>query len=79
MVKLISIFLSIGQQMSDRAAQTADMTKNHRYNPRLPTTTASYRMTRRVPRGLAMLRALRLRLAAEGHPQLCQMELRFGK
>ena len=32
-----------------------------------------------MPRGLRLLRALRLRLAGEGRPRLCQMEFRFGK
>ena len=33
----------------------------------------------RVPRGLAMLRALRLRLAAEKRPRFYQAEFRFCK
>ncbi|MBA3607769.1 MAG: hypothetical protein M3429_11530 [Verrucomicrobiota bacterium] len=33
----------------------------------------------RVPRGLAMLRALRLRLAAESRPHLYQAEFHFSK
>jgi hypothetical protein len=37
------------------------------------------RQTRRIPRGLAMLRALRLRLAAESRPHFSQMEFRFSK
>ena len=65
--------------MSDGVWQVAGMTKNHRFNSRFATPAVGYRATRRVPRGLAMLRALRLRLAAEDRPQLCQMELRFGK
>ena len=54
--------------MSDRVLQVAEMTKNRRFNHRFTTPTASYRATRRVPRGLALLRALRLRLAAESRP-----------
>ncbi len=37
------------------------------------------RQSRRIPRGLAMLRALRLRLEAEGRPHLYQAEFRFSK
>jgi hypothetical protein len=37
------------------------------------------RHSRRIPRGLAMLRALRLRLAAESRPQLYQAEFRFSE
>lgn len=55
------------------------MTKNHRFNQHFATPTASYRTNRRVPRGLAMLRALRLRLAAESRPHLCQLEFHFSK
>jgi hypothetical protein len=77
--KLIFDFFSIGQQMSDRVLQVADMTKNRRFSHRFTTPTASYRATRRVPRGLALLRALRLRLAAESRPHLCQAEFHFSK
>ena len=65
--------------MSYRVMQAADMTKNHRFSHRFATPATSYRMNRRVPRGLAMLRALRLRLAGEDRPHLCQLEFRFGK
>ena len=37
------------------------------------------RQTQRIPRGLAMLRALRLRLAAESRPHLYQAEFRFNR
>jgi hypothetical protein len=65
--------------MSDGVMQAACMTNNHRFSNRFATPVASYRATRRVPRGLAMLRALRLRLAAESRPHLFQAEFRFGK
>jgi hypothetical protein len=55
------------------------MTKNRYLKNRLSDPVIVSRRTRRIPRGLRMLRALRLRLAAEGQPQLCQMEFRFGK
>ena len=65
--------------MSDRVMQVACMTKDHRFSNRFATPVVSYRATRRVPRDLAMLRALRLRLAAESRPHLCQAEFRFSK
>jgi hypothetical protein len=74
-----SIFLSVGQQMSDRVMQVVCMTKAHRFTNRFATPVVSYRAIRRVPRGLAMLRALRLRLAAESQPHLSQAEFRFSK
>ena len=74
-----SIFLPIGQQMSDRVMQVICMSKAHRFSNRFATPVLSYRATRRVPRGLAMLRALRLRLAAESRPHLSQAEFRFSK
>jgi hypothetical protein len=55
------------------------MTKNRYPKNRLVAPVVTHRAVRRVPRGLRMLRALRLRLAAEGQPRLCQMEFRFGK
>jgi hypothetical protein len=78
-LKLFQIFLPIGQLMSDTLMQGGCMTKNHRFNQHFATPTASYRTNRRVPRGLAMLRALRLRLAAESRPHLCQLEFHFSK
>jgi hypothetical protein len=39
----------------------------------------SRRRTLRVPRGLAMLRALRLRLAAGKQPRFHQQEFRFSE
>ena len=74
-----SIFLPVGQQMSDRVMQVVCMTKAHRFSNRFAIPVDSYRATRRVPRGLALLRALRLRLAAESRPHLSQAEFRFSK
>ena len=65
--------------MSDWLMQTVCMTKAHRFSNRFATPLVSYRVTRRIPRGLAMLRALRLRLAAESRPHLSQAEFRFSK
>ena len=65
--------------MSDRVMQDRGMTKNHRFSQRFANPVASYRSTRRVPRGLAMLRALRLRLAAESRPHFSQLEFHFSK
>ena len=65
--------------MSDRVVQAPCMTKNHRFNNRFATSLPRYRAPGRVPRGLAMLRALRLRLAAESRPILSQTEFRFSK
>jgi len=64
--------------MSDRVMQRGGMTKNHRFSQRFANP-ASYRTNRRVPRGLAMLRALRLRLAGESRPHFCQLEFHFSK
>ncbi len=65
--------------MSDRLMQVIRMTKhygsNHRTFPRL----ISYRPPGQIPRGLALLRALRLRLAAEREPHLQQAEFHFAK
>ena len=55
------------------------MTKNIGINRRVTAPLNIRRQPRRIPRGLAMLRALRLRLAAESRPHLCQMEFRFSK
>ncbi len=65
--------------MSDGVVQAACMTNNHRFSNRFATSVARYRLIRRVPRGLAMLRALRLRLAAESRPHLFQAEFRFSE
>jgi hypothetical protein len=65
--------------MSDRVMQGRRMTRNHRLSQHFANRASSYRTNRRVPRGLAMLRALRLRLAGESRPQFCQLELQFGK
>jgi hypothetical protein len=55
------------------------MTKNIRMNNRSAAPMISRHSPMRVPRGLAMLRALRLRLAAEKQPRLHQQEFRFSK
>ncbi len=55
------------------------MTKHIRLNYRVTTSLGNRPLGIRVPRGLAMLRALRLRLAAEKHPHLYQEEFRFSK
>ncbi|MBA3543393.1 MAG: hypothetical protein H0T83_02995 [Chthoniobacterales bacterium] len=55
------------------------MIKHHGLNSRLSPRMISYRPAGRGPRGLAMLRALRLRLAEERHPRLQQAEFQFGK
>jgi hypothetical protein len=65
--------------MSDRVVQVVCMTKPHRFSNRFATSVVNCRATRRVPRGLAMLRALRLRLIAESRPHLSQAEFRFSK
>jgi hypothetical protein len=65
--------------MSDQVVYDAFMTKNRYSKNRLADPVVIPHRTRRIPRGLRMLRALRLRLAAEGQPQLCQMEFRFGR
>ncbi len=65
--------------MSDQLLQAGDMTKNARPKNRLAATLIPVSRMQRMPRGLLMLRALRLRLAAETQPRLCQMEFRFGK
>lgn len=65
--------------MSDPVVQRGGMTRNHRLSHRFATPAANYRTNRRVPRGLAMLRALRLRLAGEQRPNFSQLEFHFGK
>ena len=65
--------------MSDMVVQARGMTRNHRLSQHFANRAANYRTNQRVPRGLAMLRALRLRLAGESRPQFCQLELQFGK
>ena len=65
--------------MSDGVMQGRSMTRNHRLSQQFANRAASYRTHRRVPRGLAMLRALRLRLAGESRPDLCQLEFQFSK
>ncbi|HEY1582068.1 MAG TPA: hypothetical protein VGF73_03095 [Chthoniobacterales bacterium] len=55
------------------------MTKNIRLNSRITASLVQRPTTLRVPRGLAMLRALRLRLAAEKHPRFFQEEFQFLK
>ncbi len=55
------------------------MTKNIRLNSRLSSSLVARPSNMRVPRGLAMLRALRLRLAAEKYPRMQQEEFQFGK
>jgi hypothetical protein len=65
--------------MSDRVLQDYEMTKNRRPRNRLAAQLIAPARIRRMPRGLLMLRALRLRLLAENQPRLCQMEFRFGK
>ena len=55
------------------------MTKHIGMNRRMAAPMNIWRQSRRVPRGLAMLRALRLRLAAESRPHLYQAEFRFSK
>jgi hypothetical protein len=65
--------------MSDTVLQDLGMTKNRRSKNRFAIPVITVPRIRRMPRGLLMLRALRLRLAAENQPRLCQMEFRFGK
>jgi hypothetical protein len=55
------------------------MTKTIAMNNRNAVPMISRYQVMRVPRGLAMLRALRLRLAAEKQPLLHQQEFRFSK
>lgn len=55
------------------------MTKSIRLNSRITTSLINRPPGIRVPRGLAMLRALRLRLAAEKHPRFYQEEFRFSE
>jgi hypothetical protein len=55
------------------------MTKNIRLNSRMTASLINRSPAIRVPRGLAMLRALRLRLAAEKHPRFYQEEFQFSK
>ena len=55
------------------------MTKNIRLNSRITASLVSRPSTIRIPRGLAMLRALRLRLAAEKYPRFRQEEFQFNK
>jgi len=55
------------------------MTKNIRLNSRVTASLINRPPALRVPRGLAMLRALRLRLAAEKHPRFYQEEFQFSK
>ena len=60
--------------------QVVCMTKAHRFSNRFATPVVSYRGTRRDPALVSrMLRALRLRLAAESRPHLSQAEFRFSK
>lgn len=54
------------------------MTTNHRFNRRLTNVPFQWPQPRRVPRGLARLRALRLRLAASTRPHFQQTEFQFG-
>lgn len=75
--ELFSIFLPVGQPMSDRDNYLPPMTKHHGLNRRLAVRLNIRGQSRRIPRGLALLRALRLRLAAEGRPHLFQAEFRF--
>lgn len=55
------------------------MTKNIRLNSRISSSLVTRPSTMRVPRGLAMLRALRLRLAAEKYPRWQQEEFQFSR
>lgn len=55
------------------------MTKNIRLNSRMTGSLISRPAGLRVPRGLALLRALRLRLAAEKYPSFQQEEFQFTK
>ncbi len=55
------------------------MTKNIRLNSRVTASLINRPATMRVPRGLAMLRNLRLRLAAEKYPRFRQEEFQFTK
>ena len=54
------------------------MTKNMRLNSRITSSLIRRPSRLRAPRGVAMLRALRLRLAAEKHPRFQQEEFQFG-
>ena len=73
------IFLSVGQRMSDPCFRLVRMTKNIRLNSRITASSSIGPPAMRVPRGLAMLRALRLRLAAEKYPRFQQEEFQFTK
>ena len=55
------------------------MTKNIRLNSRMTASLIHRPPAIRIPRGLAMLRALRLRLAAERHPRFYQEEFHFSE
>ena len=65
--------------MSDQAVQLSGMTTTHRFDRRLTNAPFQLPRRRRVPRGLARLRALRLRLAASSCPHFQQTEFHFGK
>ncbi len=64
--------------MSDMVVQSICMATNRPFKNRFATPLRLVR-PRRIPRGLAMLRALRLRLAAEGRPHFYQTEFQFVK
>jgi hypothetical protein len=65
--------------MSDPLRQISGMTTNHHFNFRVESSPIRLPRRRRVPRGLILLRALRLRLATEDRPQFYQAEFQFGK
>jgi hypothetical protein len=70
--------LPVGQLMSDTLVHSRGMRINRRYDNWFATPLRRVR-PRRVPRGLVMLRALRLRLASEGRPRFHQTEFQFVK
>jgi len=64
--------------MSDRVIHSSGMRTNRRFDNWFATPLRRIR-PRRVPRGLVMLRALRLRLAAQTRPRFHQTEFQFVK